>query len=1307
MSRPKLTQPNPNRARWTPVMILGASVMPVVCILFLAYMHLHTSLADWRTTTGMQANGRLMIEASRLTHELQLERGMTAMFAHTTGTPQQQQRLADRRTATDHVLYDGFLSALDNSRIDLETKDATHRAIENIPRIREDAGQHNPDWDVVFNAYTDVITHVLDASAGCVRAKTDQGIGKVFGKITLFQSAREALGCIRGSVAASLASGQPFSHEQRDRLVNRYEHFIGFMDSPIRRLGDASDGQAFLESKQWAGLTGVIKDILQRESPFGPDVQKADGFFQKATDIIDQIYRGELSELDTLEQRLADLEHKNADSLNASVLWGVGGLAAGLIVLAMAWTLERSRRKLQHLQNVERKLVHDMALQKLALDAHAIVTTTDIRGIITYANDRFCELSGYTREELIGHTHRVVKSDEHDRAFFRNLWKTISKGNIWRGEIKNRTSDGGYYWVEATIFPHVDENGKITQYTAIRTDITELKRVQDDNRRQAMRLKSATMGALVGIWEYDPTTDSLVWDQTMYNLYGIHPGQSDDDADYKMWTNAVHPDDLERAEQLLRDAINNTGLFDTTFRIIRRDNGEVRHIKAHATIERDTQGRAVHMIGVNYDITDSIHAAHQIEQRDDEITAILDAIPAYVFYKDADNTILRLNRAASDSIGKPVEQIENHKTEEFFPSEDAKAYLRDDKHVIAARKPKLGIIERYETGGNPPRIISTDKIPLRNEQGEYDRLVAVVTDITEQLESQDRLRQSEERYALAVSGSRDGLWDWDLSNDKVYYAPRWKQMLGLESTDITDSPEEWISRIIPDDRNTFLRQFDDHLSGEEEVFEVELRMVHQLGHTVWILCRGAVVRDDQGRAVRVAGSLADITEIKRVQEEMRKLAEHDKLTGLPNRNLFHARLNQAIERTTHDSGYRFAILFFDFDRFKVINDSLGHDVGDALLSDIADRFKIILRSTDLAARFGGDEFVVLLNNLKSYEEAEHVGHRLLDAFAEPYHLMGHEVYSTASIGMVTNATRYDNAEDMLRDADAAMYQAKEAGKARLVVFDQAMHDKALKRLQIEAALRDALEQEQFHLVYQPIISLEAGELDGFEALIRWNHPEYGLIPPDQFIPIAEDTGLIVPIGEWALRQACKQLYQWNYVHRPELPININVNLSMRQVCHPDIVDTIRDVIFSSGIDPAYLKLEVTESTIIDDRLNMIPLLNEIKSLGIKLAMDDFGTGHSSLGNLHQLPVDILKIDQSFIKSMSVSRELAAVMHAIITLAHELGMQTVAEGIETADQLVMLQSLDCNFGQGYFFKKPLSCEQATRYLLGLDDQAMSA
>ncbi len=433
-----------------------------------------------------------------------------------------------------------------------------------------------------------------------------------------------------------------------------------------------------------------------------------------------------------------------------------------------------------------------------------------------------------------------------------------------------------------------------------------------------------------------------------------------------------------------------------------------------------------------------------------------------------------------------------------------------------------------------------------------------------------------------------------------------------------------------------------------------------------------------------------------VMEQLAELATTDKLTGLPNRRVFLDHLDQTMKRSRRDGG-KFAVLFFDFDRFKVVNDSLGHDAGDALLCDIGDIFRKELRETDMVARFGGDEFVVLLTNLSHFMDARKRAERLLSVFAEPHQIGEHLVVSTASIGMVTSDRRYEKAGEMIRDADAAMYQAKDSGRGKVVEYDAKMHAAAMSRLTLEQGLRTAVANEELRLLYQPIVELDTGELTGFEALIRWEHPERGVVSPVEFIPIAEDTGLIVEIGLWVLRTAAQQIAEWNRTLGKKRILTMNVNVSKRQLLEASFFDNALECQRQHGLQPGELKLEITESTIAYDTGHIIPLLENLRDHGFSIAMDDFGTGVSSLSTLHKYPIDMLKIDRSFIVALDGNRSLLAVVASITALAENLGINTVAEGIESEDIVGALQSIECKWGQGYHFAKPLTAAAAEAFI----------
>ncbi len=558
-------------------------------------------------------------------------------------------------------------------------------------------------------------------------------------------------------------------------------------------------------------------------------------------------------------------------------------------------------------------------------------------------------------------------------------------------------------------------------------------------------------------------------------------------------------------------------------------------------------------------------------------------------------------------------------------------------------------------------------------------------------QAQEALRESEERYALAARGANDGLWDWNLVTGAVYFSPRWKAMLGFLEDEIDDRLEEWLGRIHDADRERVKEEIAAHQRGLTPHFESEHRLLHKDGGFRWMLSRGLAVQDRTGKPLRMAGSQTDITE--------RKVS--DPLTALPNRLLFIDRLGRLIKHSKRRKDHLFAVLFLDLDGFKMINDSLGHLVGDQLLVGVAMRLEKCLRSSDTVARLGetftvarlgGDEFTILLDDLKEPADANRTADRLMKALAPPFLLAGKEVFTSISIGITLSNTAYEQPEDMLRDADTAMYRAKSLGKARYEVFDADMRASVMARLQLETDLRRALERNEFRNFYQPIVSLESGRIVGFEALMRWQHPTRGMIAPDEFIFVAEETGLIREIGWWSLREACQQMSNWRAGSKGYAGLTMSVNLSAKQLLQPHLVEDMDKLLRETALPSEALKLEITESAVMADPAAAVEMLQRIKSLGIRLAIDDFGTGYSSLSYLHRFPLDTLKIDRSFISGNGAGEGGIEIARTIMPMAKNLRLDVVAEGVETIEQVTLLKKLQCKYAQGYYFSKPLAPEE---------------
>lgn len=527
-------------------------------------------------------------------------------------------------------------------------------------------------------------------------------------------------------------------------------------------------------------------------------------------------------------------------------------------------------------------------------------------------------------------------------------------------------------------------------------------------------------------------------------------------------------------------------------------------------------------------------------------------------------------------------------------------------------------------------------------------------------------------------------------------------MLGYEEQEIASHPDEWFKRIHEDDLRAVKTTIALHLDGLSEYFECEHRVLHKDDHYRWVISRGIALCDAPGKPTRVAGSQSDITERKLAEQQLLHDAFHDGLTGLPNRALFLDRVKLAIARGKRHEAHRFAVLFLDLDRFKIINDSLGHLSGDHLLACVANRLQSVIRAGDTLARLGGDECTLLLEDLLDGTEVVEIAERIQECIGQPFLLGAHEVCTTVSIGIVANSSDYDRPEDILRDADAAMYRAKAAGKARYEVFETAMYTRAVSLLQIETDLRQAIDRNELVLHYQPILNLSDEVICGFEALLRWQHPTLGLVPPNDFIPLAEETGLILPIGRWVIQAACQQIQQWHDMFPQQPGLYMSVNVSAKQLLEADLGAYLQQVLSDHQVSSECLKIEITESALIEKVERVQGVLATLRAQGLDISIDDFETGYSSLSYLRNFPISTLKIDRSFIHSITDDPHTAEFARTITTLARNLKLSVVAEGIETVAQATQLRNIVCDYGQGYLFSKP---QNAASITLLLQENAM--
>ena len=797
----------------------------------------------------------------------------------------------------------------------------------------------------------------------------------------------------------------------------------------------------------------------------------------------------------------------------------------------------------------------------------------------------------------------------------------------------------------------------------------------EDSLTRAQRI------AGLGNWDLHLPGETLYWSEGIYRLFGIAPNQFE--ASYEGFLSRVHPDDRQTLRACVRRALEDGAPYDVFHRIVRPD-GEVRTVRENGEVIRDAQGRAVRMIGTVLDVTDQRRAEGALRESEARLRSFFVQSPAGMAVFDRTGRWTRINPMLAAMHGLSPEAHVGRRPSELLPPALADTIEADIAHVIATGEPSINreVSGQLPPGSGPLRHWLYSQFPIDAGEDEPVAVGAVVIETTALMQAEIALRESEEKLSTVIEGFPLVLWAIDRDGVFVLSRGAGLKALGLQPDEVVgksvyeyyaDFPE-----IIGDIRRV--------LSGEALV---STRWVGELAFEI----QYSPLRDEAGKVTGAIGVAADVTERKQSEDQLAFLANFDPVTELPNRYLFHDRLSQAM-RSADRSQERVALLFIDLDHFKTVNDSLGHAAGDELLKQVAKRLNSVVRAGDTVSRLGGDEFTIILESVHDDADAARVAQQLLDQGARPYRLLEADIYITPSIGIAVYPLDGESVESLVMNADAAMYRAKEGGRNNFQFFTKDINVRAQRRLELGNRLRTAIEQREFRLWYQPQVEITSGRVIGFEALLRWPASGPDPIPPSAFVPVLEETGLIMDVGQWVMNEACR--WAAHLAEGSGESLIISVNLSPRQFMQKTLHRVVAEALERSGLAPSRLELEITESSLVDPQMNL-ETIERLKQLGIRLTIDDFGTGYSSLSYLKRFPVDRLKIDSSFVRDVAIDLDDAAIVTAIIGLAHNLGLRVIAEGVETREQVEFLRANGCDQIQGFIAARPMPAQDVAAWL----------
>ena len=912
---------------------------------------------------------------------------------------------------------------------------------------------------------------------------------------------------------------------------------------------------------------------------------------------------------------------------------------------------------------------HDRWLRSFLQNSPEVYKVVDPDGTLRYASPAFEKVLGYDPEKAAGtmnvldHVHpddlsRVLEETERALAEGRAVSNSV--------EYRFRHRDGSWRWVESVGTYLLDDPAVRGVVVSVR-DITRRKEAEQELHVQA-QLLGAVGEAVIAL---DTDRRVVYWNRAAEEVYGW----SAEETMGRRLMDRVVPEDLRtHAEEIMagvRAGLSWKGEF-----VVRRRDGTRLTVEATNTPVLSEDGGQVGVVGVLKDVTEHRKAEEALRRSEAELFSVLESITDGFFALDREWRFAYVNPQAALMLGRVREGLVGERIWEddtFYPE--------------YRRAVEEGRTVKFE-GCYLPRKRWYDVRAYPSESG----LSVYFQDITERKVVEEALRESEERFRGTFEDAPNGVALVGLPSsspeaDKRYLRVNRAlcEMLGYSEELLLSKTSSEVTH--PDDLEECEARTQQIMRDGGSKYAIEKRYVRSDGRVVWVMLNVSLIRDSEGNPSHFVSQFQDVTDRKALEERLRHQALHDTLTDLPNRRLFVDRLEQALERTGRRDRL-VAVLFMDLDNFKGVNDSLGHDVGDLLLVAVAERLERYLGPEDTLARFGGDEFAVLMGDMEAADEAARVAERIAEGFGSPFLVGDRELYARASIGIATGGACTKSPEDLLRDADTAMYRAKDEGSGHYSMFDPAMYERAVGRLEMENGLRQAIEHEQFVVHYQPIVSLDDGTVWGVEALLRWEHPEHGLLDPGEFVPVAEESGLVGAVGERVLMEACRKARGWQEEHPRTPPLVMSVNLSAKQIGRHDLAKVVEGVLQETGLEARCLSLDVTETVYVRALEGNMAPLERLKEIGVGISIDDFGTGYSSLSYLKRLPADALKIDKSFVQGLGEGTENAAIVRMTLELARTLGMETIAEGVETEGQETLLRGMGCDMAQGYHFSRPL-------------------